>query len=227
MDVQLDGEPVRPQSDWESLCWMSDKDVDYLELEIELTAGLRVQRQMLLAREDRFLLLADAVLGSRAGKLQYRGRLPLRPGISLLGAEKSREGFLEGTKRRASVLPLALPEWRSENGVGDLIEIDGGLELRQSTEGCCLYAPLFIDLDRQRMTRRLTWRQLTVAESLAIQPAEVAVGYRVVVGKQQWLIYRSLAEKANRTLLGHNLSTEMLVGRFDRHGEVEPLLEIE
>jgi hypothetical protein len=31
----------------------------------------------------------------------------------------------------------------------------------------------------------------------------------------------------NRTLLGHNLVSEMLVARFDRDGEVETLLEIE
>jgi hypothetical protein len=77
------------------------------------------------------------------------------------------------------------------------------------------------------MTRRLTWRKLTVAESLETQPDDVAVGYRVQIGKEQWLIYRSLVEPANRTLLGHNLSTEALVARFDRTGEVEPLVEVE
>ena len=46
----------------EPLCWVSDDDVDYLELEIEFGEGLRVQRHLLLARHDRFLLLADAVL---------------------------------------------------------------------------------------------------------------------------------------------------------------------
>jgi hypothetical protein len=101
------------------------------------------------------------------------------------------------------------------------------LELRQSADCRGLYAPLFFDLDRLRMTCPPTWRQLTVAALLASQPADVAVGYRVAVGRQQWLIYRSLAEKANRTLLGHNLSSEMLVASFDRSGEVVPLLEIE
>ena len=60
-----------------------------------------------------------------------------------------------------------------------------------------------------------------------LQPADVAVGYRVAIGRQQWLVYRSLAKPANRTLLGHNLSTEMLVARFDKSGEVESLIEIE
>ena len=69
--------------------------------------------------------------------------------------------------------------------------------------------------------------QLTVAESMKVQPADVAVGYRVARGGRQWLIYRSLAPPKNRTLLGHNLSTELLVARFTREGEVKPLLEIE
>ena len=81
-----------------------------------------------------------------------------------------------------------------------------------------MLAPLFFDLRARRMTRPLTWRQLTVAESLKTQPPEVAVGYRVMVGKEQWLIYRSLGSPANRTLLGHNLATEMLVARFGRDG---------
>jgi hypothetical protein len=227
LEVRIDGQPAEPDSDWEQLCWVSDDDVDFLELEIELSGGLRVQRQMLLARQDHFLLLADAVLCARPGRLEYRGRLPLCPGVSLRGADQSREGLLVGSKRRALVLPLALPEWQADRRVGQLVQTANGLELRQSARASRLYAPLFFDLDRGRMTRRRTWRQLTVAESLAVQPDEVAVGYRVAVGKEQWLIYRSLAEKANRTLLGHNLSTETLVAQFHRSGEVEPLLEIE
>ena len=77
------------------------------------------------------------------------------------------------------------------------------------------------------MTRPVTWRRLTVAESLRVQPDEAAVGYRVMAAGEQWLLYRSLSELANRTLLGHNLSSEMLIARFDRGGEVEPLVEIE
>ena len=77
------------------------------------------------------------------------------------------------------------------------------------------------------MMRPVTWRQLTVGESLRAQPRDVAVGYRVAIGSRQWLIYRSLAAAASRTLLGHNLSSETLVARFARSGEVKTLIEIE
>ena len=227
LDVSVDGKQLAAESDWEEVCWLSDEDVDYLEIEIELADGVRVQRQMLLARKDRFLLLADAVLGKRTGKIEYQGRLPLGTGTEFQGADESREGFLVGSKRRAHVLPIALPEWRGDNRTGQLAQSDGTLQLQQSAEARRLYAPLFFDLDPRRMTRRMTWRQLSVAESLQTVAHDVAVGYRVAIGKRQWLIYRSLAEKANRTLLGHNLSTETVVGQFDRSGEVEPLIEIE
>ena len=44
----------------------------------------RVQRSLLLARRDRFALLADAVLGKQPGKLEYRSCLPLGPGAAPL-----------------------------------------------------------------------------------------------------------------------------------------------
>lgn len=227
LEVCQDGAPAEPSSGWEEVCWASDEEGDYLELEIALGGGLRVQRQIFLARKDRFLFLADAILSTRPARLQYRSRLPLAEGISFRPAARTWEGFLEGRKAAAVVLPLALPEWRSDRRVDTLAATGGGLELCRSARGSALYCPLFFDLKPRRLTRPLSWRQLTVAQNLAIQPEEVAVGYRVMLGKQQWLIYRSLAQPANRTLLGHNLSTEMLIGRFERSGEIDPLVEIE
>ena len=142
-------------------------------------------------------------------------------------AEASREGFIEGRGRKALVLPLALPEWRVDTRPGALTAVEDRLELSQSAHGSALFAPLFIDLDRRRIARPYTWRQLTVGENLAIQPADVAVGYRVQAGRQQWLVYRSLAPAGNRSLLGHNLVSGMLLARFDRQGEVQALVEIE
>jgi hypothetical protein len=73
----------------------------------------------------------------------------------------------------------------------------------------------------------MTWRRLTVAESLNVVPADMAVGYRIQVGKSQWLIYRSLSPSRNRTVLGQNFSSEFVVARFLPTGKAETLLEIE
>jgi hypothetical protein len=227
LEVSLDGVLAAPKSEWVELCWISDEDVDYLELEINLGDDVRVQRHMLLARKDRFLLLADTVLAPRRATIQYRGTLPRCPGVAFQEACETREAVLVGRKPRAKILPLALPEWLADRRNGSLSSTGAGIELRQRAVGQALFAPLFLDLDRRRMSKPLTWRQLTVAESWAVQPADVAVGYRVAIGKRHWLFYRSLNRPQNRTLLGHNLSSEMLAARFLPDGEVESLIEIE
>lgn len=240
LEVSQNGQALEPVSDWESSCWYRDDEVDYLELEIELAGGVKLQRHIVFAREDRFLILADAVLAPQPGSLEYRGVLPLPGRIEFRGAGESREGLLVETGRPsasgkgsgaarplAQVMPLALPEWRAEKTGGELKSTAEGLEIRQSTPGQRLFAPLFVDLDRSRFRRRMTWRQLTVAEWLVAVPADVAVGFRVAIGDEQWIFYRALASRSNRTLLGHNLATELLIARFGKDGEVASIVEIE
>jgi hypothetical protein len=101
------------------------------------------------------------------------------------------------------------------------------IQLRHRLTGNCLFVPIWIDLKRKRMEKPLTWRRLTVVEERQIQRADRAVGYRVQIGGKQWLFYRSLAPRANRTVLGKNLCTEFLVARFDGNGDCDPILEIE
>jgi hypothetical protein len=226
-NASLDGEALVARSGWEEVCWESDADIAYLELQQRLSAGFRLQRQIVLARKERFVLLADAVFGRRHGQLVYQSRLPLGDGVGLKWAKASREGFLTTGRCEALVLPLALPEWRAEQGVGELVEADHALTWSYAGEGRALYAPLFFDLNPRRMTMPCTWRQLTVAESRSNVSRDVAAGFRVMIGRRQWLVYRSLGRNANRTLLGHNLSSETLVGRFLSTGLVEPLVEIE
>jgi hypothetical protein len=240
--VSKQGQPLEIVSDWESICWHSDADVDYLELQMKLAEGVILQRHMVLARQDRILLLADAVFGTHLGGLEYCGILPLAAGVEIRSAAETREALLVQAESKeprarsksnatngslAQVFPLALPEWRSDARVGQLTATVRGLELHQETEGRRLFAPLLIDLDRDRFRRRLTWRTLTVAESLLPVAADRAVGYRAAIGREQWLVYRSLGSVGNRTLLGHNLSTETLLARFGSDGEVTPIIEIE
>lgn len=226
-NIRLDGETLTPRSAWEEVCWECDADAVCVELQLRLSAGFRLQRQVVLARKDRFLLLADALFGSRCGKLEYRSRLSLGAGVGFRTSRATREGVLTTRRAEALVLPLAMPEWRAEQGVGELAEEGQCLTWSHQSEGRALYAPLFFDLNPRRQAKPCTWRQLTVAESRRNQPRDVAAGFRVMVGCSQWLIYRALGRKANRTLLGHNLSSEMLVGRFLNTGLVEPLVEIE
>jgi hypothetical protein len=225
--VVVNGQPLAPVSEWQEACWQTDEDVDYLELEVDLEHGWRIERQILLARTDGFALMSDVLLGGQHSRIEYRGRLPLAGGMVLHPAEETREGFLVGRRRLASVLPLALPEWRAERTFDSVEVVDDALELTQTGEGRCLYAPLFIDLNEPRTRKPLTWRRLTVAQQLQIEPSDAAVGFRVHAGNQQWLIYRSLAARGNRTVLGQNLISEFVVARFGRNGKIDEMIEIE
>jgi len=226
--TSLDEKPLDPVGPWEEVCWFSDDDVDFLELSIDLAKGARLERQILLAREDWFLLLVDYVVDTAGGRLCHRQSLPLDEAVRFDGEEDTRDALLSVDKPIARVMPLALPEWRIDPRVGSLSSSGGQLQLEQQQQGRNIACPLFFDLQKRRVPKQSTWRQLTVAESLEIQPAEVAVGYRVQSAKRQWMIYRSLAAKANRTLMGQNTSSECLVARFlSPAGELDELLEVE
>ncbi len=225
--VRADEGLLMAVSRWDSACWQSDADVDYLELELNLAEDVRVERHFLLARRDRFALVADAVISPRPRRFEYEMVLPLNAPTALVTSTETRDGFIVNGRRRALVIPLALPEWRVDHRPGMLAASGSKLVLSQVAEGTSLFAPLWIDLDSRRFARAYTWRPLTVAESRSPVRPDMAVGYRVQVGNRQWLIYRSLGPKGNRTVLGHNLVSEFLVGRFSRKGLVDPLLEIE
>ena len=227
-DVDVDGQQLTPAADaeWEQIAWESDKDVDFMELEIDLARGLRLQRSFLLSRDDEFLLVADALLGDHPAKLSLTTRLPLTANVDAVVDDEHSEVMLGLPRSTARVLPLALSEWTIDRRKGELRIDDGALELRQ-TGNRSLFAPLFIDLSRGRRKQQLTWRQLSVGNMRKIEPPEAAVSYRVQIGNEQWLIYRSLTPRENRTVLGQKLMCEMHVSRFLENGDVEELLELE
>ena len=126
------------------------------------------------------------------------------------------------------VLPLALPEWRVGTRCGSLTDKAGLLTYDVTAEEAAgLYAPLLMVLSGKTVTKDYTWRQLTVAEELNIQPKDVAAGYRIQIGEKNWLLYRSMTEFGNRTLLGQNYSSEFAFGEFLDDGTVYEYVEIE
>ncbi len=225
--ITVAGRTLPAGSGWSCVCWESDDDVDYLELEMSLRDDVRLQRQLLLARRDGFLLIADALLSLKPAELELTSRFPFAPGIGYQSADETREGFLLDAKgkRRALVLPLALPEWQQSPSGGSLEtwpaegaegEPAAGLQLRMAGHGRGLFSPLFIDLQGSRFRREsFTWRHLTIAQERRILPPDEAAGYRVQIGDEQWLVYRSLATRGSRTVLGLNTNYEFVVGRID------------
>ncbi len=214
-EIRRDGEPLSLDKPWEEVCWVSDDEAVYLELEKQLAPGVSLQRQVLLARDDRFLLIADAIQGASGALWDYSTTYPLLPHAAFEPASETTEGMLHTRGGAYQVFPLALPEWRIAARGDELSQTPGGLTLRQHASGTGMFAPLWIDLDPRRQSAPYTWRQLTVAEDRVILSRDVAVGYR------------SLGDKGNRTLLGHNLISDYLVAQFNRDGLVDTLVEIE
>jgi hypothetical protein len=166
--------------------------------------------------------------------MKYRCRWPLAKGVSTIAESETSEGYLyDGKKIRALVIPPALQEWKigtappTCSSKGSLEMGSADFTLIQSGTGQALYAPLFLDLSPRRSKRPRTWRQLTVAEKLEIVPADVAVAYRVQVGKKQFVFYRSLGEAQNRTFFGQNVNTELFLGRLEKDRSMTELLQVE
>lgn len=226
--VSVDGRTLDAVGEWEEVIWLSEPEADYLELEIVLTGGTKLQRQILLSRRDGWLMVADDVRPARPAAIECRVQLPTSPGSRLVPAADTREAQLVCGKRKFAAVPGSLPEWRSERSTGEMTLEGDRLSVRASTPaGAALHVPLFLNFDSRRAARELTWRRLTIGENLRIVRPDEAAGYRLQLGREHWLVYRSLTERANRTLLGINLQTDFLFARFSAEGESEPLIEIE
>ncbi|MDO4583478.1 MAG: hypothetical protein Q4D62_05170 [Planctomycetia bacterium] len=226
------GVSLLPVGDWKMICWNTSPWAVYLELELPLMWGFKLQRQFCLTRREEIAFWADTVFQPKGkvqeGPLEYAMSIPLYPGLTWTDNADSLElkiAHPDGGK--GTLLPLALPEWRTKLTPGEDFTVkDGKLQGRLRTSQPSLYFPIFLDFSQRRVHSSLTWRQLTVAEKLKKVDFSQASGFRIQIGEIQWLLYRSLAHPANRTILGHNLQSESMLGRFMSTGEVHPLVEI-
>lgn len=211
-----DGRPVRPAGAWQELGWQSDRKCDFLELGVELEAGLQLERQIVLSKRDNVLLVADIVSAKDRSehKLRHTFSLPLARRAAWIPETETRDGVLLAGKQRTAVLPLGLHEWRCDPRGGTLTSENGRLILAEAASGRSLYCGLLFDLDPKRSKQCRTWRRLTISESLNVVPRDAAVGFRAQSGADQWLVYRSLGPAANRAVLGQNISSEFYAGRF-------------
>ncbi len=234
--LQWKGQPLEVEGPWEIGCWESQEEAAYLEISATLGDGFQLDRSILLVPRDRLLVLADAVTIPEAfageahelldGPLDYRAELQAAAGVEMDTDDEAREVHLYDARMRLLAMPLSLPEWKSRGQGG--LEADGRrLVLSQRAARGRLYAPLWCDLDPQRFAGQVTWRQLTVADTRRILEPHEAAGFRVQAGLEQWLLYRTLDEPRNRTLLGCNLSCEYFFGRIEPKGMVERTLEVE
>lgn len=233
--VEADGVPLLPTGPWTVCCFESDAKASFLEIVAPLPGGLQAERQIVLLPRDRILILTDSITDAgaclpasgRPDRIAYRSHLPLAEAAASREAETRELRLKVGDRQAWRVLPLALPEWRTATAAGTLDEDGDVLRLRGEGQGGRYSFPVWFDLDPDRSEIPLTWRPLSVADQRQNLQAHEAVGFRVQVGLEQWLLYRALDTPRNRTLLGCNVACEFLVGRLRRSGEVSRTLEIE
>lgn len=232
--VEADGIPLVPAGPWTVCCFESDGGSSFVEIVAPLPGGLQAERQIVLLPREGILLLTDSVTdagaclprSARPERLDYRSHVPIV--AEAHREEETREIRLRFAPRREwRLLPLALPEWRAASAAGSFDEDGDVVRCRGVGQGGRFSFPVWIDLDPRRADRPLTWRQLTIADQRTNLQRHEAVGFRVQVGLEQWLVYRALDTPRNRTLLGCNVACEFLVGRVRRNGEVSRTLEIE
>jgi hypothetical protein len=219
----VDGVPVTTSGHWNSVCWSSDDDGDYLELQLLCSDGLRIDRQVLLSRRRHFALLADAVVSTDPGRIEYCISLPVAGGTQMAADLKTRE-FRVGTAR---VFPVGLPQDRVLSTSGNCFDEPGRLVLTQQALGRGLYLPVVFDWHPRRRRAKADWRSLTVTQLGRVISPGGAAGYRLRVGQRQLLVYRSLVETGEpRAVLGQHTRYETVIGSFEA-GQFDPIIMVE
>jgi hypothetical protein len=227
IEVCVDGNSVRFEDEWKCVCWYSDEDADFLELQALPGKRLQIDRQLLLSRNNHFVLLADAITGPRGARIEYTARLPLVEGLMAEHDLPTRECVLKAPRQSARVFPMALPSERVIGTSGAFRSEEGRLELRQVGIGG-LYAPLVIDWAPERRRSYADWRTLTVTQQGRTIKSNAAAGHRLRIGNHQLFFYRSLIKsEETRAVLGHHTSNETVVGKLSASGDVEPILIVE
>ena len=110
--LTVDGTEISGDGEWSAVCWNSDEDADYLELQMDLEGGYTLDRQILLPRNQHFVFLSDIVNGSEAARLEYRSLLPVASGFTDAVDEETHELSLKTKGLAARVFPLGLPQDR-------------------------------------------------------------------------------------------------------------------
>ncbi len=236
--IQVDGQEQAKAAPWSSVCEYTDDDVHYLELEQRWTGGIKVQRHLLLIREDRCVMLADAVIrdpDQPPASINYTSRLKLADGVSTSTEEETTEVWFNDEKGKCRGLALSLQsnEWRVGPTRAKLdVTSDANLRLevrsdKRNSHGGGVFAPVWLDFQQRRFKRPRTWRQLTVAEELRIVDPDESVAFRIQHGSEQWIVYRMLHGDRTRTFVGKHILADLYCARFNASdGTLEDMLTV-
>jgi hypothetical protein len=240
--IRYNGKQLCRISDWKESWQDENKNEDenengceLIEIESELENNFRLKRFFLLDTLNQIFIACDFVSSSkdvkrrREAALQYDSSFIYSDNLQAFPLERGGKSDiifrplpnLRGLRKPSPfrAIPLALSTIKS------LRAIDGKISLSQ--DSCCglsICSSLFFDFKLSRLNKTATWRELTIGENMEKVMSDKAVGYRVQIDKDQFLLYYSLTSPANRTLLGHNLIDTICYAKFDPKSGVNPLL---
>ncbi|NQV23966.1 MAG: hypothetical protein HQ518_06320 [Rhodopirellula sp.] len=225
------GDVLELANAWECICWNSDSDGDYLELQLEFEGGPLINRYIYLSRSEQFAIISDIVSGSEPNRIDVATLLPLAEGVTLEDSPNGRDQILKAGSKSIRVFPLSLPQ---DPGIGTAAKI--GLDyhdqvpclaLSHASESGTMFAPIVLDWAPERQAAATEWRKLTVTRAGEIDPTG-AVAFRLHVGKLHLVLYRSLAGlERYRTFLGYQAECETVIGKFTKSGIIQELLIVE
>ncbi len=211
--------------EWNSVCWQSDEDADYIEMQFVSRGVVRAERQILLSRTRQFCFIAEALAEIRFDQFGYRTRLPLVDGVKGTTSATTREVRLNAGGVPIRVFPITLPDQHVFSTPG---RFEADLSLQTTVSGVAWYNPILIDWSPARRSAAAVWKSLTVAEEQKAVRPDVAAGHRIKVGNHQWLIYRSLKQTIEaRSVLGHQTRHETVIGSVEANGDITPLMLVE
>lgn len=228
LELKLGDTVVELAEEWSCVCWQSDPDADYIELQMCGPGKLRVERIIMLSRRERFLLLADSIAGAPPGRIEYCATLPLADDILVRLDTPTREAQLTMRGFKARVFPLAVTQDRVHSTPHEFTATEERLTLKQVAQGEGLFAPVLLDWHPNRTRADAQWRSLTVTEDGRVIGPDIAAGHRLKLGDLQLLIFRSLKTTGeSRAVLGHHTHNETVIARVDKKGDIDPILLVE
>lgn len=231
IDLAEDGDAFEFEASWECVCFYTDKDVEYLELQFEFEGGPTIDRYLVMSRARQFAVVADILVDSPAQRTDLISLLPLADGVEVETVAGSREHRLKAGRQQARVLPLALPH---DAGIGTpgRIGIDEtgprrSLAIGHASETGGLFSPVLIDWSKHRRNAPVEWRNLTITEAGEIDRSG-AFAYRCRVGDLHLVLFRALKSTADyRTVLGYQPENETVLADFTAKGQFEEILLVE
>ncbi len=225
--LSVNGNAIQWADEWSCACWYSDEEVSFVELQQEVKQ-VKVLRQVTLLRQENMLLIADAISTEEVCRLDYNLTLPLADDWHYEADSWTREAALQHNDLRVRAFPISSPQPRVENGDGKLNVAGNEFQIHQSSNASGMFVATLFDWSKSRAKKPVDWSRITVAEnSEAVSPGHAA-GYRIRIGKTQWMLYHSLKQPLfPRSVLGYHTGQETIFAKFEPDGEITNIVEVE